>query len=620
MIRRYFRVKNFRNVGVEDFSKIQLNHILNSDSKMGDLVTLIGMNNTGKSNFLDAMIYMNTKKLKDNDIPIFNYEEDNSPIVSMWLFDDQEQVRYEYTYKNNTVYVDKYKNHEKVDMDSKSPILENGLYNESYIENVFKEYSNLLIEIKNISVDNTFKRYIDELIKNNVNKPQLEVIFNHINSSQFKRSLNRLKYSNQMDGLIEDLKKVLSDQAIKINKQILIENEIREKYNISFVPNIIRYDDSKRISDLDTILNISNGKVVDNDFYKLIFSYLDNLTYDNLKDVYTKFAETKKVYRHYLSNFQRQVNRELKKLSFKFNKVYGFEDQMKYSFNLVMESEKAYFILNEGDKVVPLDAQSTGFKWFFNFFFNVFANDKIGNGDIVILDEPATNLHVLGQQELRNQIKQFGLEHGITFVISTHSPFLIDVDYLDELRLVVKDGFESKIYNDFTVDFNGDNKADTLLPVYSALTVDKHILLDPNNTLVFVEGITDYNYLVAFKKLLGIENINFLPFQGTKSRNLLKIFATLSNKPVVLVDSDKAGNAFVNKYGENLEIHELKNVDDGWKEIEDLFSPQDQKTYYVNDKKSSLSSYFKNHIDILADNITKKTKDNFKALLNYLEI
>ena len=254
------------------------------------------------------------------------------------------------------------------------------------------------------------------------------------------------------------------------------------------------------------------------------------------------------------------------------------------------------------------------------FRSNVFARDNLTNGDIVILDEPATNLHVVGQKALRNQIKEFGVNNGITFVISTHSPFLIDSDYLDELRLVVKDGNDSKIFNKFAEDFNAKDKVDSFLPIYTALTVDKHILLNPNNILVFVEGITDYNYLTAFKNLFKIDGINFLPFQGLYQPSLVKKLIKITKRPILLIDSDKPGEIFFERYKDypELETHKLKDVNKEWTEIEDLFSPQDQKAFCTSDKKLNLSSFFKSNIANYAEVITKKTKDNFKELLDYL--
>ena len=57
MSRRYFKLTNFRNIGLDSNTdnKIIINNSLEK-GKMGNLIILIGANNSGKSNVLDAII------------------------------------------------------------------------------------------------------------------------------------------------------------------------------------------------------------------------------------------------------------------------------------------------------------------------------------------------------------------------------------------------------------------------------------------------------------------------------------------------------------------------------------------------------------------------------------
>ena len=145
-------------------------------------------------------------------------------------------------------------------------------------------------------------------------------------------------------------------------------------------------------------------------------------------------------------------------------------------------------------------------------FFNLLNTTDLKPGDIIIMDEPATNLHVKGQRELRGFLKEFAIKNDISIVIATHSPFLIDLDYLDEIRVIVNKDNISSIENNFAA--VNENDPDSLLPIKESLTVENHILCNPEEKIVFVEGITDYNYLTAFKKLLGKTGITFLPING----------------------------------------------------------------------------------------------------------
>ena len=213
-----------------------------------------------------------------------------------------------------------------------------------------------------------------------------------------------------------------------------------------------------------------------------------------------------------LTTLQKKINNLLNHISKDFNELY-FADNDQYKFEISLESNNIYFSLFRGSNDLSLDYQSTGFRWFFNLYFNLLAKTNLKPGDIIIMDEPATNLHIKGKMELRKFFKEFAIKNDLTLLITTHDPFLIDLDYLDELRVVSMRDNISSICNDFTtVDIEDP---DSLKPIKSALTVSNHVLLDPDKPVVFVEGITDYNYLVGFKKLLNIhEDIVFLPIQA----------------------------------------------------------------------------------------------------------
>ena len=244
------------------------------------------------------------------------------------------------------------------------------------------------------------------------------------------------------------------------------------------------------------------------------------------------------------------------------------------------------------------------------------------------MDEPATHLHVQGQKELRVFLKAFAIKNDITIVIATHSPFLIDLDYLDELRVIVNKENISSIENNFAA--VNANDPDSLLPIKESLTVENHILVNPEEKVVFVEGITDYNYLTAFKKLFGKTNITFLPINGvgkTKedcekiSQRLMKI---RKKDPILLVDNDKAGNCMkdVNKENKDLTILSLNQADSSFKTIESLFDPEDLKKFSLVDsegkKHASTSTVFKNQVLKNADEISKTTKQNFEKLFDLI--
>ena len=282
------------------------------------------------------------------------------------------------------------------------------------------------------------------------------------------------------------------------------------------------------------------------------------------------------------------------------------------------------------EQAISLDYQSTGFKWFFNLFFNLLNSTDLNHGDIIIMDEPATNLHVKGQRELRGFLKEFAIHNDISIVIATHSPFLIDLDYLDEIRVVVNKENITSIENNFAA--VNENDPDSLLPIKDSLTVENHILVNPEEKVVFVEGITDYNYLTAFKILFKKEGITFLPINGVgkTKEECIKITQRLmkirKKDPILLVDNDKAGNCIkeVNKDNKDFRIISLSEADEKFKTIESLFSDEDKGKFGLVDesgksvKHASTSTIFKNHILKNQDEVSAETKENFAKLFEML--
>ena len=106
-----------------------------------------------------------------------------------------------------------------------------------------------------------------------------------------------------------------------------------------------------------------------------------------------------------LKIFARKVNRKLKEIAKKFNALYFLEDDT-YKFEIDCESTQICFVMFRDNESISLDYQSTGFKWFFNLYFNLLTSNKLQAGDIIIMDEPATNLHPYGQIELRKFLKE----------------------------------------------------------------------------------------------------------------------------------------------------------------------------------------------------------------------
>ena len=140
------------------------------------------------------------------------------------------------------------------------------------------------------------------------------------------------------------------------------------------------------------------------------------------------------------------------------------------------------------NKSLNLDHQSEGFRWIFGFFINFLMSKKFVAGDIVIVDEFGGLLNFGTVAELTEILREFSRKHGITFVMATQNPMAIDIDHLDEVRMVVpRDDGGSDILNDFT-EFGRGECTDVLRPIVASMTVGRNFLRSENRSTVFVEN------------------------------------------------------------------------------------------------------------------------------------
>lgn len=303
---------------------------------------------------------------------------------------------------------------------------------------------------------------------------------------------------------------------------------------------------------------------------------------------------------------------------------------------------------NHNEPII-LSQQSTGFQWAFNFMFgflyNVGSNFSFNHNIIYVMDEPATHLSVPTRKEFRKFLKEYAHKNHVTFVVATHDPFLVDTDHLDEIRIVEKETEGSVIKNHFNYPLNNAGKdSDALDKIKRSLGVGQHVFHNPQkHRIIFVEGITDYCYLSAFKLYLYYKEykdnpipFTFLPISGLKNnpnemKETIKKLCELDNHPIVLIDDDRKcdfdQNATSKRFkNANEEMHDsitilqLSSCDENFKQIEDCFSENDRKKYAKN-KQMELAMAFKTRLLYSGkdDVMSEETKKNFLCLFEWIK-
>ena len=189
-----------------------------------------------------------------------------------------------------------------------------------------------------------------------------------------------------------------------------------------------------------------------------------------------------------------------------------------------------------------LNRRAEGFKWTFSFVVNFAAETQKSElkEAILLLDEPARNLHPIQQRGISDLLK--GLAGSNQILYATHSPFMI-FDYTPGNLLVVeldKKKHLSRIYYDY---WNADDT--TLIPILYGLSrglvesiVDREVGTN-SRPVIIVETMSDATYLNAFDKFLQDPNISMNPL------NVVAAYSKNSVLPLAIFYRDHGYNTFV---------------------------------------------------------------------------
>ncbi|AFI04634.1 AAA family ATPase [Helicobacter cetorum] len=423
----------------------------------------------------------------------------------------------------------------------------------------------------------------------------------------------------------------------------------------------------KSLSNFDTILLTDNPCLFTDICNRIECSIKSSFHNDNIKlDLYSKDRSIGSFEGTFREILQHDIQSRIDSLATQdFNKLcaisqdekalgsgYRFEIGVQYQQDLRYEFEFKIYDRRKSKEKKPaiLEQQSMGFKWAFNFVFGFLYSAGIppifSKNNIYVIDEPATNLSVPARKQFREFLKDYAYRHGVTFVLATHDPFLVDTDHLDEIRIVEKTKQGSVIHNDFNYPLNDVSKdSDALDKIKRSLGVGQHVFHNPmEHQIVFVEGITDYCYLTAFKLYFNKHidkfkkdpiNFTFLPISGLKDNaqdmeTTIKALQKLDRNPVVLIDDDRKSGVDPQKVnsekfkeknkdlGSPIKILQLSQCNENFKQIEDLFSTSDKEKYAKN-KRMELAMAFKTKLLYGGqDVVSKQTESNFLKLFEWI--
>lgn len=188
--------------------------------------------------------------------------------------------------------------------------------------------------------------------------------------------------------------------------------------------------------------------------------------------------------------------------------------------------------------------RSSGFRWFFSFLAAFTEFEGRHEPVVVLLDEPGLTLHARAQGDLLRFINE-RLANAVQVLYTTHSPFLVETDKIDRVRIVEDGGPQTGASVTQEALSVGES---SIFPLQAALGYDvaQHLFIGQTNLLV--EGPSDFVYLDAVGRLLRDgrrtaleEHWRVLPTGGAANIPAFVALMGQSLDVTVLIDSGTEG-------------------------------------------------------------------------------
>lgn len=314
------------------------------------------------------------------------------------------------------------------------------------------------------------------------------------------------------------------------------------------------------------------------------------------------------------ASHQRKVNTEF---TDKFNK-YWTQDKISLE---VQKNETINFWIVEDDVPHKPSQRSQGQQWYLSFFIKIVARISEDKPNVILIDEPGLFLHARAQKDLLNVLENHTSSYPIVF--STHSPYLITEENLENVRLVEKSQRRTTILGKIHAHEAADKE--TLTPILTAIGLgvnDSITNLDQKDNVV-VEGPEDVFYLQAFKLLLpegSRPKTNFV--NGGGAGNMGTVGAILEGWGTnvwYLYDNDKGHTDGSKNLKSNWKImpESIKKVtQDEDSTVADLISLPDFKKYVLENEAAKYTAKNSAYIKkqglekvLLARQFLQKVKD-----------
>jgi predicted ATP-dependent endonuclease of OLD family len=626
---RKFRVQGYR--CIHDSGEI----------RVGDLAAFVGRNESGKTTILEALTLLNKDtKLSDLDL----CDEMTEELKSEIKLAEGEFVLSE---KETSLIREKFPNLQdikkmKIYRTNKNPRIQYDFGEVKISGEASKRlnsWENFVDRIRSfvLAMPNPIRIRVDTKFLD-APPPRTREVFMDM-MAEFNNNIYLIASQDQLiisewKNIYQDLESIFDNMLIGTNERSALDNFIEDKLH----PRFVYFSDYKKILgniDLEEYVRESKGIRARGLEYVEEFDKAE--TVNNLFYLAELDAQKLEEAKNSPSRLIKLLNISSRRLSERLNPAWkGDPIHVELRWNpgnvlsvVISDVHKDGTVTNTG----LLNRRAEGFKWTFSFIVNFAAETQKAElkEAILLLDEPARNLHPAQQRGISDLLK--GLAGSNQILYATHSPFMI-FDYTQGNLLVVeldKRRHLSKIYYDY---WNADDQ--TLIPILYGLSrglvesiVDKQIGFN-SRPVIIVETMSDCMYLNAFDRFLKDPNLsmnplNIVPAYNKNSVMSLAIFyKNHGYDTFILLDNTEESR----KISTELQSNEFKSVQMVFFElagqpklfIEDLLIDEDylyavNQTYEVKLRKEGYATLTKDQVlskgkKSIVDNLNEIWKEN----------
>jgi len=584
------RVTKFRNI--LDSSQVNIEN---------NVTCLVGKNESGKTAFLHALYRLkpargNVSFVVHEEYPAWLEKKDRQRGINL---EDISPIKIEFEFVDNEL-------KSIVDRFGKGSLKSNKI-------TVKRNYSNITIFsfdtdesmaikhlVKNIKVPSNFKSDLKKI-------DSFEELNTFVHTLNEKQEEESSQFAKSIDGAIKDIlgghdfQEALKQELQKIVPRFFYFSQYSKlPYSVNIKEILEASVDNLSESDLTarSLLNMAGAAE----------EYLLNPDYERRKRELENVANalTDDVLTYWSQNTELRVQPDITLKTLKTPQGH----------QAVIDELKIRIWDNRHFLSLPFDQHSTGFQWFFSFLAAFSEFEYSDDPLVILLDEPALGLHAKAQADFLRFIRE-RLAPKCQVIYTTHSPFMVQPDHLEEVRLVEDRGREdgAKVTEDImTID------PDTLFPLQGALGYDmaQHLFITPNNLVV--EGTSDFTYLIVISDYLkGKKGRTYIddrwsvvPVGGA---DLIPTFVALLGNHLevtVIVDSQKKGHQKLSNLADQGYLAEQRIITIGeilnrkYADLEDLFQIEDYLNLYNKSFKTNLTSEDIKGTDPIVNRISRK--------------